>query len=133
MLLSFDIGIQAFEPNCIMKRSKVIFVNKSKLVLHVQCKRYGTSDPQRFEVVNRKTLRVFPGQYEIIVHYEGCIVLIDSKSIDNSDITEVSAPNHSKFTARQIVLNLSDRSVRISCRDQISVGSILDGSANRDL
>jgi len=116
-----------------MKRSKVVFVNKSKLILHAQCKRCGTSDLDIFEVVNRKILRVFPGQYEITVHYEGCLAMIDSKSIDNTDITEVSTPNHSKNTASQIVLNLSDRKVRIIFRDQISVGSILDGSANRDI
>ncbi len=133
MLLSFDNGIQVFEPDCTMKRSKVVFVNKSKLVLHVYCKKCGKSDPDHFEVVNRETLRLFPGQYEIIVHYQDGTVLIDSKSINTIDITEVSAPNHSKFAARKIALNLSGRSIRICFREQVSIGSILDGSVHRNL
>lgn len=112
-----------------MKRAKVIFVNKSKLSLHVQCKKFGSPETDDFLVLNRKVLRLFPGKYEITVSYEGCTVLISSKMIDSMDITGVSAPNHSKFSARKIVLNLSERNVRMIFREQISVGSILDGSA----
>ena len=129
MLLSFDNGIQVFEPDSTMKRSKVIFVNKSKFVLHVYCKSCSKSDPDHFEVANRKAIRFSPGRYEIIVHYEGGTVLIDSKSIDAINITEASVSNFSKFPGRQIALNLSERSIKIFFREQISVGSILDGSA----
>jgi len=72
-----------------------------------------------------------PGQYEIMVYYESGSVLISSKSLDSKDITEVSAPGHSKFTAKHMVLNHSERNVRIVFREQISVGSILDGSARK--
>jgi hypothetical protein len=112
-----------------MKRSKVIFVNKSKFNLHVQYKKYGSPDTEDFLVLNRKVLRLFPEQYEITVYYEGHRVLISSKMTDSMDITAVSAPDHSKFSAKQIVLSLSERNVKIIFRDQISVGSILDGSA----
>lgn len=112
-----------------MKRSKVIFVNKSKLSLHVECKKSGSYDQDDFVVNNRKVLRLLPGQYEITLYYEGRTVLVSSKMIDFMDITAVSAPNHSKSSAKKIVLNTSERNVKIIFREQISVGSILDGSA----
>jgi hypothetical protein len=112
-----------------MKRSKVIFVNKSKKVLYAQCRKAGSSDPDNFMVVKSKSIRLFPGQYEIMVYYESGAVLISSKSIDSMVISEVSAPGHSKFTAKHIRINLPERNTRMIFREQISVGSILDGSA----
>ncbi len=131
MLFSFNSEIHEFEPAVTMKKSKIIFVNKSKLILHVQFKKSGSSNPDDFTVLNRKKLSLFPGQYEITAYYEDGVVLVSSKMIDSMDIIEVSAPNHSKFFAKKILLNLSERNVRIIFREQISVGSILDGSANR--
>lgn len=133
MLLSFNFEMQVFEPGIKMKKSKIIFVNRSKIVLHVQCSRSGSSDLDSFEVLNRKVLRLFPGQYEITACYEGRAVLISSKSIDSGDITEVSSPYNPKFTARKIALNVAERNVRLIFREQISVGSILDGSANKGI
>jgi hypothetical protein len=112
-----------------MKRFKVIFVNKSKLSLHVQCKKSGSNDQDEFVVNNRNVLRLIPGQYEMTVYYEGRTALISSNMVDAMDIIAVTSPNHSRFSAKQIVLSLPEQNVKIVFRDQISVGSILDGSA----
>ncbi len=113
-----------------MKKSPIIFINKSTSVLHLHLKMEGKNEYDKYDIKNRKRLMLFPAVYIAVIFYPGQVVTISAKPGGMEDVKEAPAPIQSKFTARKIKLNHTGMKIKIICRGQVSVGSILDGTVH---
>lgn len=111
-----------------MKKIRLTFVNKSKLVLYIELKNSGDSTSEKFEVKRKSEIKLYTGRYKIYAYY--CCSNIDITSNLNGtiDIGEIPSPDDPKFKAKLLLLDHPKKSVRITCCEKISIANLIEGN-----
>lgn len=110
-----------------MKKRRIVIVNRGKRNLHLLCKKCRIPGKDTFIVRNRKVLKLLPGEYNLQVYYSDRAVVLESNMNGNLEVEDVVSPHDSRFMGKRISLPESIQKLKITCREQFSVASIVEG------
>ncbi len=110
-----------------MKKSRIVFINRSRLNLHIECKNCGVSDLNYFAVKRKAAIKLIPGRYHLKLYYDCSNIEITSNLNGLLEVGDIAAPCNEKFKGKMIVLNHSAKKVRIVCNNKISIAGLVEG------
>lgn len=111
-----------------MKKKRIVVVNRGKRPLHLLCRKCRIPSKDKYMVKKRKVLKLQPGTYNMQLFYTDRAVLLESSLNGNLEVEDVVSPLDNRFMGKHIVLPESIHKVKITCREQFSVASILEGN-----
>lgn len=111
-----------------MKKKRIVIVNRGKRTLHLLCKKCRIPGKDKYMVRNRLVLKLLPGEYNLQVYYSDRAVVLESSMNGHLKVEDIVSPLDNRFMGKHILLPDSIRKIKITCREQYSVASIVEGN-----
>jgi len=111
-----------------MKKRKIVIVNRGKRTLHLFCKKCKLPGQDKFMVRNRKVLKLLPGDYNLEVFYSDRTVVLESSMDGDIQVEDVISNKDNRFMGKRILLSDSINKLKITCKEQLSVASIVEAN-----
>lgn len=109
------------------KKRKIVIVNRGKRHLHVHGITGGLRGKDKIMVRSRKVFRPGPGKHTFHFFYDDRTVLLDTPLNGNIKVKDIVSPLDNRFMGKGITLPDDIASLKITCREQFSIASIVEG------
>jgi len=116
-----------FSHATLMKKRKIVIVNRGKCQLHLHVIKDGLPAKDKTLVRFRKVFRPGPGKHTLHLFYDGRTVLLDTSLDLKTEVEEIVSPLDNRYMGKAITLPGDITSLKITCREQFSIASIVEG------
>lgn len=111
-----------------MKKIRIVIVNRGKRKLSLLCERCRVPGTDRFEIRNRKVLKLLPGEYRLKAFYSNRSVVIESRVFEGIHMEDIVSHSDSRIVGKKITFSGAGKKIKIACNEQYPIASIIEGS-----
>lgn len=109
------------------KKRKIVIVNLGKGHLHLHSIKDGPTATDKIMVRSRKVFRPGPGKHTFHFFYDDRTVLLDTPLNGNIKVKDIVSPLDNRFMGKSITLPDEFNRLKVTCREQFSIASIVEG------
>ncbi|MDF1571308.1 MAG: hypothetical protein P1P82_06795 [Bacteroidales bacterium] len=102
-------------------------MNRGKSHLHLHYLNGGLPGKDKILVRSRKVFRPGPGKHTLHFFYDDRTVLLDAPPGGNIHVEDIVSPLDNRYMGKSITLPGDIARMKITCREQFSIASIIEG------
>ena len=109
-----------------MKKRRILFINRGKGKLFLERLTSDSTENESLEIRSRKVFKLSPGDHMFTLYFRDRFAVVESNLNGSLEVEDVPSPLSKRYTAKQIFLKVSDQDIRIICKEQVSIISIIE-------
>jgi hypothetical protein len=110
-----------------MKKRKIVILNRGKSLLHLHFRKGDLPGKETLQVRHRKVIRPGSGKYTLHFFYADRTVILETSENGKARVEEVVSPLDNRYMGKRITLPGDLYHLKITCREQFSIASIVEG------